>query len=159
MFRHWRILVSLICFTLFLTVIVFWVRSYTRRDELSSKSKTGSVVDIASRGGDVYFISDTNPLDSPRRDLGWQVTSQDYHYSARKDHRVGFLGFVALSQSSYIVIAVPYWFISIIFALLCGLPWFWRRFNFSLRTFLVAFTVAAIVLGMIAWLDRAWIGK
>ena len=33
-------------------------------------------------------------------------------------------------------------------------PW-----RFSLRTMLIATTLVAVVLGMIAWLDRAWIGK
>ena len=34
MFRHWRIQVSLICFTLFLAVIVLWVRSYSWNDRI-----------------------------------------------------------------------------------------------------------------------------
>jgi hypothetical protein len=31
--------------------------------------------------------------------------------------------------------------------------------RFTLRTLFIATTFLAIVLGMIAWLDRAWIGK
>jgi hypothetical protein len=31
--------------------------------------------------------------------------------------------------------------------------------RFSLRTIFIATTFLAVVLGMIAWLDRAWIGK
>jgi hypothetical protein len=34
--------------------------------------------------------------------------------------------------------------------------WPWR---FNLRTLFIATTFLAVVLGMIAWLDRAWIGK
>ena len=49
---------------------------------------------------------------------------------------------------------MPYWFISVIFAELCGVPWYRRRFNFSLRTFLIAFTVLAMLLGFIGWLIR-----
>jgi hypothetical protein len=51
-------------------------------------------------------------------------------------------------------VAIPYWFISIFFALLCGLPWYRRRLNFSLRTFLIAFTVLAVLLGFVGWLLR-----
>lgn len=79
-------------------------------------------------------------------------------YLFRQLHRIGFLGFVAFSESNVIYnaiyIGVPYWFLSILFALLCGLPWYWRRFNFSLRTFLIAFTVFAVLLGFIGWLVR-----
>jgi hypothetical protein len=35
-------------------------------------------------------------------------------------------------------------------------PWPWR---FNLRSLFIATTFLAVVLGMIAWLDRAWIGK
>ena len=35
-------------------------------------------------------------------------------------------------------------------------PWPWR---FTLRSLFIATTFLAVVLGMIAWLDRAWIGK
>jgi hypothetical protein len=31
--------------------------------------------------------------------------------------------------------------------------------QFSLRALLIATTVVAVMLGMIAWLDRAWIGR
>ena len=36
------------------------------------------------------------------------------------------------------------------------LNWLWR---FTLYNMFVATTVLAMALGMIAWLDRAWIGK
>jgi hypothetical protein len=32
-------------------------------------------------------------------------------------------------------------------------------FRFTLRSLCIATTLLAVVLGMIAWLDRAWIGK
>jgi hypothetical protein len=47
----------------------------------------------------------------------------------------------------------------------CGAGLYIREFmepwpgRFSLRTMLIATTLVAVVLGMIAWLDRAWIGK
>ena len=34
-----------------------------------------------------------------------------------------------------------------------------RPWRFSVRDLLIATTFLAVVLGMIAWLDRAWIGK
>jgi hypothetical protein len=35
----------------------------------------------------------------------------------------------------------------------------WRKWRFSIRTMFIVTTILAVVLGMIAWLDRAWIGK
>jgi hypothetical protein len=41
-------------------------------------------------------------------------------------------------------------------AIICQMRWPWR---FTLRSQFIATTFLAVVLGMIAWLDRAWIGK
>jgi hypothetical protein len=46
--------------------------------------------------------------------------------------------------------------VSGLLAILCRPRW---PLRFRLRTMLIATTFLAIVLGMIAWLDRAWIGK
>jgi hypothetical protein len=57
------------------------------------------------------------------------------------------------------MVAVPYWFVVLsagILAAALGFRWHWR---FTLRSLFIAMTFLAIVLGMIAWLDRSWIGK
>jgi hypothetical protein len=54
-------------------------------------------------------------------------------------------------------VMVPHSFGVLIFASLASLPW--MRWRFSLRTLFIATTFLAVVLGMIAWLDRAWSGK
>jgi hypothetical protein len=41
-------------------------------------------------------------------------------------------------------------------AMVFRLNWPWQ---FTLRSLFIATTFLAVVLGMIAWLDRAWIGK
>ena len=41
-------------------------------------------------------------------------------------------------------------------AMIFRLRWPWR---FTLRSLFIVTTFLAVVLGMIAWLDRAWIGK
>jgi hypothetical protein len=54
---------------------------------------------------------------------------------------------------------VPLWFLVLTsgsLATLFRLKWPWR---FTLRSLFIATTFLAVVLGMIAWLDRAWIGK
>jgi hypothetical protein len=56
-------------------------------------------------------------------------------------------------------LVLPYWFLVLAsgsLAMLFYLRWPWR---FTLRGLFVATTFFAVALGMIAWLDRAWIEK
>jgi hypothetical protein len=54
---------------------------------------------------------------------------------------------------------IPYWSTAITAAIVATVPWLRSiSFRFSLRSLFIATTFLAIVLGMIAWLDRAWIG-
>lgn len=69
------------------------------------------------------------------------------------DYIKNFLGFEILYFNG-VEIAVPDWFISILAVLLCGVPWYWRRFNFSLRNLLIATTLIALALGWIAHAAR-----
>jgi hypothetical protein len=52
-----------------------------------------------------------------------------------------------------------YWFLVLMsgsLAMLFRMGWPWR---FTLRSLFIATTFLAAVPGMIAWLDRAWIGR
>jgi hypothetical protein len=58
-----------------------------------------------------------------------------------------------------IVVMIPFWFLTLaagLSSMLLRLTWPWRL---NLRSLFVLTTFLAVVLGMIAWLDRAWIGK
>jgi hypothetical protein len=57
MFRHWRLQVSLICFTLLLAVIVLWVRSYSWRDELYGLPIGNGTLVIVSQAGVLAFVT------------------------------------------------------------------------------------------------------
>jgi hypothetical protein len=160
MFRHWRIQISLICFTLFLAVIMFWVRSYNCDDTLACTFTSQNEYILRSVLGEVVLLRfDTHgakglPLLKFASEQFTDEFKREYFFQ-KKDDTSAF-GF----HSGHFVngrrIAMPFWFVSISFALLCGLPWYWRRFNFSLRTFLIAFTVLAVLLGFIGWLLRYW---
>jgi hypothetical protein len=54
---------------------------------------------------------------------------------------------------------LPFWILVLAtgsLAMLLRLAWPWR---FTLRSLFIATTFLGVVLGMIAWLDRAWIEK
>ena len=156
MFRHWRIQVSLICFALLLAVIVLWVQSYKWVDSYWHRREAVIEFAFISYKGAICFavfspigLSSADGFRSERIDLNVMDKGMGGDRPAKS-----FLGFSEYKHPRSWGLGVPYWFISIFFALLCGLPWYWRRFNFSLRTFLIAFTVLAVVLGFIGWLIR-----
>jgi hypothetical protein len=71
------------------------------------------------------------------------------------ESNLGFAG----QLSPYVVVMLPFWFLVLVsgsLAMLLQLRWPWR---FNLRSLFIATTLLAVVLGMIVWLDRAWIGK
>jgi hypothetical protein len=69
-------------------------------------------------------------------------------------------GFNEMKSTSSWVLMLPYWFLVLAIgslAIICQMRRPLRRFN--LRSLFTVTTFLAIVLGLIAWLDRPWIGK
>jgi hypothetical protein len=57
-------------------------------------------------------------------------------------------------------LTLPYWFLVLVsgsLAMVFRMPW--PPWRFDLRSLFILTTFLAVVLGMSAWLDRAWIGK
>ena len=70
-------------------------------------------------------------------------------------HRFGLQGLSALGETRSSVL-VPQFLTAGSLAMLLRIE---SPSRFSLRSLFIATTFLAVVLGMIAWLDRAWIGK
>ncbi len=69
------------------------------------------------------------------------------------------LGFAQYHSWNGSFVWLPYWFLVLTtgsLAMIFQLRW---PLRFTLRSLFIATTFLAVVLGMIAWLDRAWIGK
>ncbi|MEX0642686.1 MAG: hypothetical protein WD468_08295 [Pirellulales bacterium] len=78
--------------------------------------------------------------------------SEKFTYSLADKRRVySFLGFRWNSDQSIYEVSLPFWFLLLLIGTLGIVPWI-RRFNwqFSLRTMLIAATLFAVVLGLIA---------
>jgi hypothetical protein len=57
------------------------------------------------------------------------------------------------------LLIVPFWFVTLLGgALAMVFQLRWPPWRFTLRSLFVLTTFLAVMLGMIAWLDRAWIG-
>ncbi len=62
------------------------------------------------------------------------------------------LGFGIIHEPGYYRLRLPHWFLASSIATLGLLPWFSRCWRFTLRTLLIATTLAAIVLGLVVYL-------
>jgi len=138
-----------------LLLIVLWVRSYFYSDTLAKGwgSTTQQGLAISSENGALLF----NYVDvrgSTVTLTRWKVTilpitNRDLlRIGSMDDGRAGFL-FLRLSDGY--LLSVPYWFLVELTLVVGPLPWLRWSNRFSLRTLLIATTLVAVVLGLIAW--------
>ena len=155
---------SIVCLVACVVLMVFWVRScfvfdgylwatggpvslnvYSLRGKISVQQLRLSPK--AYRGGSFYYVKSMSD------------ETADYYPYAKPNGGIARLGFCWWSLPNGVYFALPYWFVVLAsgsLAMLFRLRWPPR---FTLYNMFVATTVLAMALGMIAWLDRAWIGK
>jgi hypothetical protein len=158
-FRKLRIAFSAMCGVLCLLLIVLWVRSYrhwdfggshngfldhwtTRFDSISgilriehsAAHKMANM--LKARIGYAYewkFITleESLPLAArTQQRLQWKINSENQE------------------------VIVPYWCLTLICGIVGAVPWIRWKLRFSLRTLLIATTLVAVALGLIAWLGN-----
>ena len=158
--RHLLNIASIVCLVLCVALMGLWVRSYNWTDELTTRLGSGLGLEVQSTPGRLSI--DQFSLASPSV-WPWTLRSEPIHNKRQLfdllDLRRHF-GFAGSFQWSRQNIVMPYWFAFFT----TGLPAIlfqlrWTPWRFALRTLFIVTTFLAIVLGMIAWLDRAWIGK
>jgi hypothetical protein len=134
----WSVFWGLACVVL----IVLWVRSYRYGDRLRTENFTHE--DSQKR---LYVVQ------SGRGFVRLSVAKQDARGEWAISYRPSKLFGLGLSRTnSSTTVNVPYWFPMIVSAAMAFTPWVnWR---FSLRTLLIATTLVAVVLGLIAWSIR-----
>jgi len=96
--------------------------------------------------------------------LGWGRTSfsisdDDFNFDDDSDSNEELrtiLGFGWQAEKGSFTAAAPFWFLALACVAVTAVPWL-RFKRFSLRTLLIATTVVAAVLGLIAWLgSNSW---
>jgi hypothetical protein len=149
-YRKLRIAWSVGWGVLCIALIVLWVRSYWRWDAFISKRSVKTTFGVISVGGRIAFTSVSDPP---------QFTTQQVT-GFRSEPRSEFpdflpeavLGFCFVSTEYATVLTLPHWFLTLVEAIAVAVPWLpWR---FSLRTLLIAMTVAGIGLGWIVYAQR-----
>ena len=163
MLRRLLNIASIVCLVLCVALMGMWVRSYLTDNEFPRVSMR-------------FFLNAMDGrlliCDSPLAVAGlypsaagyWQVVIYT-GYTGIEPHRSTLggsgrsYGFGFVHSANALVLLLPFWFLVLAsgsLAMIFQLRW---PPQFTLRSLFIATTFLAIVLGMIAWLDRSWIGK
>jgi hypothetical protein len=151
--RNLRILWTAFCGIATVLLIVMWVRSYTWRDDWAMELVTMRGISVESAVG--QFAVRTFPTEDTffgeTNYQGWHQTlvSADPCWPANNSS-----GFDAYFSSGYGGVVVPHWLLTLGAATVATWLGVRRRahFRFSLRSLLIATTIVAVALGLIAWL-------
>jgi hypothetical protein len=143
-----------------------WVRSYLYGDIINGKLCSTQGFGINSEQGRVALAWVTSsirlgPLSWNYRAIRlstWLAMTKDFEPEPFSPPHS--FGFKSNFWPDWWRVVVPYWFL----VTSCGtlaliLRMRWPPWRFTLRSLFTSTTFLAVVLGMIAWLDRAWIGK
>jgi len=133
----WSVMFGIACVLL----IALWVRSYWLYDWLYLVEGQG----LMSMRGNVHTYCTSNqilPL--------WTVSTTPLTLTGPHTHT--FLGIGYSPGYSYVLplVTFPDWLPIVLFGGIAVAPWL--PYRFSLRTLLIATTLVAVVLGLIAWL-------
>jgi hypothetical protein len=143
-FRRTRIAVSVFSVVLTVALVVLWVRSYWRFDEIVWTSETRTFAISSSQGK----LSTETINDRVLLPLGWSRVS--FRDSDSDDEPKTLLGFGWHKENGSITAVLPLWFLALLSAAIAWLPG--RRF--SLRNMLITTTLVAVLLGLDVWFAR-----
>ena len=165
MLRRLLNIASIVCLVACVALMGMWVRSYSVCDDIHGYFSEYHAYQIYSDTGRMEFTrvqQNGVGMDYWRWRSIWSETNdlpRPLNFSARRALYVKGLGFHFKFYREITDIELPFWFLVLTtgsLAMICRLCWPWR---FKLRSLFIVTTFLAVVLGMIAWLDRAWIGK
>jgi hypothetical protein len=147
---------SVVCLVACVASIGLWVRSYWWWDWAEGQASALFHVRVFSGHG--QFGIETSLRTKANSQL-WSMSSTSVETLMAGIDPGSFSRIWGRFEFGSYGLFLPYWFLVPVFATLSAVPWIRPPRRFSLRTLFIAITFLAIVLGMIAWLDRAWIGK
>jgi hypothetical protein len=162
-FRKLRIAWSALCIVAYLLLLLNWVQSCSGLTSTLFDWSLHRRVLVASLKGEIgigYVNDSVNFAASPRAILG--ILEQPNHpytnanktaYSRVTGRQVPFTPHFRWKASQYgWYVSAPYWCLTLFAVALAAVPWI--RWRFGLRTLLIATTLAAVVLGLVAYLMR-----
>jgi hypothetical protein len=162
MLRRLLNIASVVCFVACVAIVALWVRSYQSWYEWRGRwadTRAFSAESIQGRliVNEFHLNPDTKwPSRLDGAPIGKSMKFPDLHLEPGMLSPLGILTYFSETASAVIM---PYWCLVLVsgsLAQILRMRWPWR---FNLRGLFIATTFVAVVLGMMAWLDRSWIGK
>ena len=149
-FRKLRIAFSVVCGIACVLLIVLWVRSYKSEEWWQGHLIGDQNFVLTSVTGHVNLST----MYMAHARLLWGILSRSKESSGGQLSPMWPRGsqFGLKRESDHFDVVVPHWFAVLSFAALATIPWL--RWQFSLRTLLIATTLVAVVLGLIVWVTR-----
>jgi hypothetical protein len=151
-FRKLRIAWSVVWGIIAVLLIALWVRSYSWHDTLIYE-KASRITAAGWNKGELFFLTNLLPdilhITLPS-DFRFQHEEPEYEHGFEDAH----FGFQMTSMPGGFFLLVPFW-LAIIGAIVCSVASqiHWSK-RFSLRTLLIAMTLVAMVLGLVAWVMK-----
>ena len=147
MLQYLRIAVTVLSLTACVLLIALWVRSYWTWDRCYWPGKRLGVQINSDAGHVVLIVATQAPTSTGNSFMIAQLPSPGPTDAFYDDN---ILGFYFERSPSRLRLDIPFWFNVLASAALAAAPWLRERWRFSLRTLLIATTVVAVVLGIIA---------
>ena len=161
MVRRIANIASIVCVVTCVALMVLWVRSYSYSDDINTRLGPYHGLEVRSSPGLLGFEQYSLSMPSVWPGTMSSVENKGYQELLYRKvvpmSRMGFAGSFSWPRQKWML---PYWFLVLGSGLLAiGLRTQWPPWRFSLRTFLITTMFLAVVLGMMSWLDRSWLGK
>jgi hypothetical protein len=143
MLRYLRIVVSALSLMACVLLVAFWVRSYRSTETAAGRLIAPYGFGVNSQCGRLNFmVFEDGKLGIKRR---WGLSCEPVGDECVRFGPTWFFG--PLVAGTWLVV-IPHWFLALVAAALAGLPWL--KWRFSLRTLLIAMTIVAVILGIVA---------
>jgi hypothetical protein len=167
MLRRLLNIASIVCLVLCAALMGLWVRSYRTGDVLHGHLDAPRVFKVTSLRGTLTFVE--FPAWSGDYKTTWGINRPDdekripiIYDKGAYETTMGFgikQASVRPGSSNILIVSLPHWFLVMVPATLIAALKTRPVWRFTLLELLIVTTCVSIVLGMFAWIDRAWIGK
>ena len=158
MLKYLRIAVTMPCLAACVLLVALWVRSYSWRDGMHGPLPSDHTFNLSTAFGRFRFATFDGAYKNAFTGVnltGWGVSSSRIDRppsltlvnTPLSNFGLGFAG----SWDRYGVVAIiPIWFPVMLASIVAVAPWIKSRPHFSLRTLLIAMTLVAVLLGVLA---------
>jgi hypothetical protein len=149
--RKLRIAWSVVCGVACVLLIVLWVRSSNRFDDLAFLyNKSQGMVSLQTEPGSLCLTWQNANGDTFSEEYYSHIFNTQIRNTPSDRSRSIAGKFLVINSA----VAIPFWFLCFISISLAAIPWIHWSHRFTLRTLLIATTLIALVLGLVVYAAR-----